>query len=193
MNNALALLKELDVFIFQFVNQKMSNTFFDSFFPAITDLHKNYFFTGAVLIFFFYLFQKNNSKKKALTALLFLILSFAFSDGTGSLFFKKTFQRPRPPDTVEAHAIVRSSYGGYSFISNHASNNFNIAYYVSALFPPAAPYIYTVATLVAFSRVYNGVHFPFDVIFGGLYGTLCGWIFVQLYKKLINYRKEYFQ
>ena len=34
------------------------------------------------------------------------------------------------------------------------------------------------ATVVAYSRIYLGVHFPLDVISGALVGTFMGWLFL---------------
>lgn len=185
MEQFLNLFYQLDLFIFKMINQNFSNEFFDVIFPNITDLHKNKYFIILLLITLFFLFQKNYSKKNSLFALLFLIVSLAFSDGTGNLLFKQTFKRPRPAENIETTAVVRSPFGGYSLISNHAANTFNIAYFVSSVYPPSRMYFYTFASLVAYSRVYNGVHYPFDVIFGAIYGTICSCFFTRYFKKVI--------
>lgn len=184
------LFYQLDVYLFQLINQNFSNQVFDLIFPNITDLHKNKFFTVALMTVLFFLFRQKYSKKNSIYALLILILSLAFSDGTGNLLFKQTFQRPRPAENSDTNAIVRSPFGGYSMISNHAANTFNIAFYVSTIYPPSKIYFYTFASLVALSRVYNGVHYPFDIIIGAFYGVLCSWIFTRFFKKLLLKQNE---
>ena len=41
--------------------------------------------------------------------------------------------------------------------------------------------LYTLAVIVAFSRVYTGVHYPGDVIFGGLFGYGMAWLIISLW------------
>ncbi len=176
---------QLDLFLFKIINQRFSNQVFDFIFPNITDLHKNKFFIIALMTILYFLFKQKYSKKYSFYALLILILSLAFSDGTGNLLFKQTFQRPRPAENSATNAIVRSPFGGYSMISNHAANTFNIAFYVGSIYPPSQIYFYTFAGLVAFSRIYNGVHYPLDIIIGALYGVLCSWLFTRFFKKIL--------
>jgi undecaprenyl-diphosphatase len=108
------------------------------------------------------------------------------ADGLGNWAFKKTFQRPRPPETQNLVVTVRAPFGGYSFISNHATNMFALATYTTAFFPAMAIPAFTVATLVAYSRVYNGVHFPSDVLAGALFGALVGLVISKLCKKILK-------
>ena len=47
-----------------------------------------------------------------------------------------------------------------------------------------------VATLIAFSRLYVGVHYPFDVIAGVLTGTIYAVITVAIYRKFFKDKKH---
>lgn len=173
---------DLDKNLFVLVNSQWTAPWADQFFPFITDLHKTPLFKTVFVPLILLTFIWRRGFKKGLTIFLFCLLSIGASDGIGNWAFKKTVQRPRPPDTQNLEVVVRSSYGGYSFVSNHATNMFNLATFTSQLFPPAKIPLYTFAGIVAYSRVYNGVHFPADVLIGGILGILVGLLFSRLCK-----------
>jgi undecaprenyl-diphosphatase len=168
---------------FEFFNQSLSSTWLDWFFPFITDLHKNIWFQVfcyPLLLFFYY----RKFRRRGLSLFLIGLLSLGLSDWSGTQLFKKTVQRPRPFQTEGLTVTQRSPARGQSFISNHASNMFNFATYTGAYFPPAKPYLYGVALLVGVSRIYNGVHFPLDVVCGGLWGSSLALLILSLVKEI---------
>jgi undecaprenyl-diphosphatase len=85
---------------------------------------------------------------------------------------KDVTNRDRPP-LVYAHpkALVHVPQNG-SFPSGHAATSFACATILSAARPRWAPAFYVLAALIAFSRVYNGVHWPLDVVAGAALGVL---------------------
>lgn len=181
---------QLDHAAFNFINQTSTNSFFDIVMPAITDLHKTTAFKFIVPIFFVSLFVYKFKFKKGLIFFVGLLLSLGLSDLIGNYGFKKTVQRARPGDNPQIQAVIRSPYGGYSFTSNHAANMFSLATYTSALIPGSAIIVFPIATLICFSRVYNGVHFPLDVIVGGLLGFVCAFLVVNLLKKILRMNRS---
>ena len=85
---------------------------------------------------------------------------------------KYLFDRARPFiwDTEVAPLIKTPSSS--SFPSGHSATAAAGALTLSALYPPCAPALVLAGVLVVLSRVYLGVHFPFDVLAGVAIGTL---------------------
>jgi undecaprenyl-diphosphatase len=185
-------LVHIDHSLFQLINQTWASTWQDVFFPAITDLHKYFLFKliAPPLLFGFYFYKY---KKMGILYFLLCILSLAATDVSGDKLLKQVVKRPRPFEVETLTTIKRTSSHGQSFISNHSSNTFAFATYTSAFFPAARPVLFICASLIAYSRVYNGVHFPLDVICGGLWGISISIFFILLARwiaRKLNERKR---
>ena len=89
--------------------------------------------------------------------------------------------------------LVKSSCGGrYSYFSGHASNSMAVAVFTGLLLRNKYKYLVFLmlfwAALMAYSRIYIGVHFPLDVLSGMFFGAISGFIFYRL----ISYLKTRF-
>jgi undecaprenyl-diphosphatase len=179
---------EWDRALLHLVNKSGANPWFDFFFPAVTDLHKTLIFNLVIFPLFLGLFYWKY-KQKGFVLFFGLLLCIGVSDLAGA-FIKRAVHRTRPGDTRGLDIVVRSPYGGTSFISNHSSNMFALATYTSFYIPVVAVPSFAVAVIVAYSRVYNGVHFPLDVIMGGLLGVSWGFVFATGFRKILSRMKK---
>ena len=98
---------------------------------------------------------------------------YARSAGTVSVAYaanialKYATRRRRP--RLEGLPALSSTVTGLSFPSAHATTSFAAARVLSRGLPPAP--LYTVATAMALSRPYAGVHYPSDILAGAALGT----------------------
>ena len=175
-----------DYSLFTIINHGLSNSVFDWFFPAITDLHKSV--AGKILIplvIFSGLFWAK--RIQGLWLGLALCLCLALSDFSGAKL-KNAFERGRP-DTIEGlNAIQRSNAGHFSFPSNHSVNMFCMAVFLGFFFPKIRIPLLVIASLIAFSRIYNGVHFPSDVFVGAIMGSLIGFTGSLVTKRVFKWQ-----
>ncbi|MBT8379294.1 MAG: phosphatase PAP2 family protein [Ignavibacteria bacterium] len=161
-----------DLAIFYFINHSLSTGFLDKFFSTITDVNKWYI---AYVILAGIAFFKGGVRGKILV--VGLILLIVVTDQTGYRILKEFFERLRPCRALTDAITPLGCSGGYSFPSNHALNNFAAATFISRLFPNYKWVVFTVAALIALSRVYLGVHYPSDILVGALIGTAFGYLF----------------
>ena len=125
-----------------------------------------------------------------------IAIMIAIADQTANLF-KDSFQRLRPcynESLISFVRLVNESCGGkYGFFSAHASNSFSLAVFFGLLFKNKFRFIIYMtlfyASLISFSRIYLGVHFPLDIFFGGVYGIITGFFIFRIYENRLNFFK----
>jgi membrane-associated phospholipid phosphatase len=176
-------LPEVDTLIFFIINRDIQNRLFDIIMPFITG--KAYLLIFPFVVWFFY-----KDRRKAIIALVLALASFALSDWVSEII-KHILERPRPCNILEGVHLLVGCSGSYSMPSNHAVNSFAFTVPFIILFKNKIRYAFIlVALLVSFSRVYVGVHYPSDVLVGGLLGIGMSMSITGLYKKAHESFKE---
>jgi membrane-associated phospholipid phosphatase len=172
-------LLQLDRHLFHFINHDLGNAFFDLALPLMRN--RLVWIPLYVFIFIFCLWRY---KKQGVIIIILLALTFGIADFGSATIIKSLYQRVRPcNDPAMAATIVsRVDCGtGYSFPSAHASDHFAITVFLILVFYKRYKWILPVGLLwaftISFAQVYVGVHYPFDVTMGAIYGTLVGWLF----------------
>jgi undecaprenyl-diphosphatase len=189
------MLEHLDQQLFLFLNS-LNSPFFDKVMYAISG---RVIWAPVYLTILIYLGVCY--KRKFWVILVFIILAVTLADQISVQFFKNVFHRLRPchePSLDGLVHLVRGECGGlYGFVSSHASNSFNVAL-LSLMLIKKRWYtisIITWASVIGYSRIYLGVHYPGDVICGAMLGSLVGWGVYKLYEltddKVLN-KREYF-
>jgi undecaprenyl-diphosphatase len=96
---------------------------------------------------------------------------------------KRYFRRRRPFIDVIQAIVIGKKPGTWSFPSGHSATAFAGAWLFGCYFRKLRPLFYTIASLVAFSRIYLGDHYPGDVVSGSALGTLFAMISRRLLRR----------
>lgn len=169
-----------------FLNNLGSSTF-DPFWILVSE---KWFWIPLYVIFLYFLY-KNFNKKSLFYILLFIALGITASDQIANIF-KFGFERLRPCHDPSLEGLLREVKcgGKFGFYSAHSSNSFFVATYLTILLGKKIkqlPYfLFVWAAIVAYSRVYLGMHFPGDIIVGAIMGILLALFFGTLAKKVIK-------
>ena len=111
--------------------------------------------------------------------LLLLVAADLAADGL-SLALRQWFGRARPPAVYpDPQPLVPTPHSG-SFPSGHAASAFACATVIAWASPRLAVPAFVLAALVAWSRVYVGVHWPLDVLGGAILGVLVSTVLLKL-------------
>lgn len=169
-----------------FLNNLGSSTF-DPFWILVSE---KWFWIPLYVIFLYFLY-KNFNKKSLFYILLFVALGITASDQIANIF-KFGFERLRPCHDPSLEGLLREVKcgGKFGFYSAHSSNSFFVATYLTILLGKKIkqlPYfLFVWAAIVAYSRVYLGMHFPGDIIVGAIMGIFLALFFGTLAKKVIK-------
>ena len=185
---------KLDSKLFLYLNN-LGTSEFDAFWITLSKIEANilmYLF----LICLFFCIQKIRPKFSNIFYLIFVIALMITITDQGANLFKDYFQRLRPcynESIKDSLRLVKDNCGGkYGFFSAHASNSFSLAIFFGLLFKNRIRYIILItivyATLISFSRIYLGVHFPIDIIVGSFFGLFVGFImYILVYLKFLKF------
>lgn len=117
-----------------------------------------------------------NGGRRGKIAAFGVILLIIITDQFSSFFLKNLFERIRPCNVLPDVNVLTGCTGSFSFPSSHAVNNFGVAIYFGKLYPKYKWLLISIASIVALSRPYVGVHYPSDIIGGALIGGIIGYL-----------------
>jgi len=131
------------------------------------------------MILFFWWFKV---RRQIFAVLIAASATILLSDTICYRVIKEHTFRDRPFTSAELGAVVRVGYRpeSSSFPSNHAVNCFALATILSWYYPSLWILFFAIAGLVGYSRVYVGVHYPFDVFIGAALGLLIASFLIRL-------------
>jgi len=139
-------------------------------------------------------------KWKVIVILVLVTLLITMSDQGSVHLFKFLYKRLRPchnPEISHLVHMVRNHCGGmYGFVSSHAANSFALASFTILIIRNKYYSVFIIlwASLVSYSRIYLGVHYPGDIIGGAMLGIVLGYIVYRLFvliDRLINNKRLY--
>lgn len=167
----------------------MHNDFFD---VIMYWLSNKVIWIPLYLYFFFLAFKKVGSRIGLV--MIFVTLLILLSDQLSVHAFKEVFLRFRPCHNeliqAQVHLLNGHCGGTYGFVSSHAANTFALAMFLSLFFKNHIknfpPFIFIWASLVSYSRIYSGVHYPADIVVGGVLGMGVGVMIFNIYQYSVS-------
>ncbi len=168
----------------------MNHPFFDSFFSLFGSKE---FWVPFYLVLLFVIIKQHRAQ--AVLIIVALILTITLSDQFSN-FLKINIARLRPSHDPSLDGLVHNTFlgqgGNFGFVSAHAANAFALTVFVAKLSKSKSIALIMLvwALFTAYSRIYVGVHFPLDVVCGGIMGALLGW---SVFKILIFSDTRFFK
>ncbi|MHA4844266.1 phosphatase PAP2 family protein [Flavitalea antarctica] len=175
----------IDRWLIRHINQDWGNPGFDYVLPFFRE-------TGVwlPLYLFLCLFVVINFGNRGLWWILGFLLSAALADIISSHVIKEIVMRTRPcQDPIvgpQLRFFINYCPGSSSFTSSHATSHFaqGMFFYMTLRTVFKWAWIFLVwAFAISYTQVYVGVHYPFDVLCGGLVGCGIGFIISKLHVK----------
>ena len=167
MQDLFGAIDAMDKAIVNFVQESMQTPILAAFFNFITQSRN--WVVPLVLVWIWLLIK--GGKRGRVAAVLMLPL-FILSDFCTAKILKPFFNRPRP-----------LGHGGFAFPSVHATNAFAVVTLLSIFTKQLwiRIVLFCIATLIAVSRVYIGVHYLTDILAGAMLGVIDAFIVYSLY------------
>ena len=165
--------------LLRLINSKWSNDFFDWLMLWLRNSNM-----WLPLYLFLFLFGVINFKKTGWWWAIFAAGTVILTDFVSSKIIKELIIRTRPCNDASLadyiHVLVVYRPQSSSFVSSHAANHFGMAMYLYLTlrknFGNWPLLFFFWAFSIGFAQVYVGVHYPTDIICGGLIGILIGYL-----------------
>ena len=181
-------IKQIDTELLIFLNN-LGNKSWDPLWVSITD---KFTFLPLFILIIFFLFKKNGTKG-LLVILLFISVLILFTDQFTNVV-KDFTQRLRPCRLDELQGLLRDidiRCGKYGFFSAHAANSISVTIFIINCIDESVkkflkPVLILWVMIFSYSRIYLGVHYPLDTIFGLSFGIFSGFLFKYIYNYFIS-------
>lgn len=187
----LEFLKELDKDVLLLLNS-FHTPWLD---PVMFWISKTFFWLPLYLFLLFLVIK--NFKKDTWIILIGITLTILLSDQITSGIMKPFFERLRPsrePSLQGLVYLVDGYKGGkYGFASSHAANTFATALFFWMLFKAQYRWMWLLfvwATVMTYTRIYLGVHYPGDILVGMLIGLGAAWVGFRTQHWIWNKKKK---
>jgi len=189
----LELIQQWDRAAFVFLNQDIAHPLLDYFFAIVASQRfwMPLLVAGAVV-----LALRGGYSGRAF--LVMAALCVGVGDGVVNRAIRQAVQKPRPHEVeigarqvglarefppalrIRVRERPKDNPGGDSFTSGHVINNASVAAIAAVLWPRLLPLLACWVAIICFSRVYNGAHYPIDVIGSLPVALLVAWVVVRL-------------
>jgi len=181
MSTLIAQIMQQNDILFYFINRGLDNNFLDFLMPTITDFGS--FVAMGIICILLFIFGGEKGKKVAVLGLAALFVA-----NVAVYFLKIIIAEPRPFLVLPNVDQLVAENEIYSFPSGHTASSFAVMVVIGLMYKlnfKGKNYrlIYPLvafASVIAFSRVYIGVHYPLDVVFGALVGSLSALLVLKL-------------
>lgn len=181
------MLEELlkyDQELFLFLNNLGTETW-DGFWLIVTEKLSSI----PLYLLLLFLVYKKLGWKGTVVIVLTTTLMIAATDQLANLFKYVLFQRPRPCRVEALNGLMRmvaDGCGRYGYFSGHAASSMAAAVFLGLILKSTYKFLPFIlifwAVIIAYSRIYLGVHYPLDIITGMFFGGILGWLFFRLQK-----------
>ena len=180
-------LLEYDHELFLYLNS-LGTTTWDGLWLFIT----NKLYSAPLYALLLFLIYKKYGFKGAVITVLVVAAMIACTDQLANLF-KHGIERPRPCRVEDWKGLMRfvaPRCGRYGYFSGHAANSMAAAIFAGLILKSKYKYVFLAllfwSSLVGYSRIYLGVHYPADVLTGWIIGGSIGYAFFRLQQFLIK-------
>lgn len=174
-----------DYWLFSKINQQWTNSFFDHVFPFLRESE-----IWIPFYLFLLVFITLNFRVKGWWWAAALIMTAIISDLVSSSLIKQNIIRLRPcrnPYMADSiRVLVKYCPISSSFTSSHACNHFAVATFIFCTLQKTSKWwalVFAWAFFISYAQVYVGVHYPLDVVCGGIIGSLVGYAMSIFFRK----------
>jgi len=163
-------LQSLDTAGFHWVNQAWANPLFDQLMPFLSG---NRLFGPALVLTALLLCWRGGARGRVCLLMLVLLVGLVANAAVVDAL-KHAFARPRPFLSLPDTRVLVGRGGSGSMPSGHAATWFAALVIVRCYYRRSWWFMLPLAALVSLSRIYNGVHYPSDVLAGACCGLALG-------------------